>query len=129
MRLLTLQRRVARAVMTPLTPSERMRSIAPGGLSLRRTAAEIIKPNDRLTSFERLEIYNRQYWFRILSGFAEDFPGLRGVLGERRFDAVAKAYLTDCPSRSFTLRNLGSRLESWLRKHPSWAGFRQQLAL
>jgi Putative DNA-binding domain len=99
------------------------------GISLRRTAAEIIKPNDRLTSFERLEIYNRQYWFRILSGFAEDFPGLRGVLGERRFDAVAKAYLTDCPSRPFTLRNLGSRLESWLRKHPSWAGTRQQLAL
>ena len=129
MKLLTIQRRVARAVMTPLTPSERMRSVAPEGFSLRKTAADIIKPNDRLTSFERLEIYNRQYWFRILSGFAEDFPGLRVVLGERRFDAVATAYLTDCPSRSFTLRNLGSRLESWLRKHPSWAGSRQQLAL
>lgn len=129
MKLLTIQRRVARAVMTPLTPSERMRSVAPGGFSLRKTAADIVKPNDRLTSFERLEIYNRQYWFRILSGFAEDFPGLRVVLGERRFDAVARAYLTDCPSRSFTLRNLGSRLESWLRKHPSWAGFRQRLAL
>ena len=115
--------------MTPLTPSERMRSVATGGFSLRRTAAEIIKPNDRLTSFERLEIYNRQYWFRILSGFAEDFPGLRAVLGERRFDAVAKAYLTDCPSRSFTLRNLGSHLESWLRRNPRWAGPRQQLAL
>jgi hypothetical protein len=129
MKLLGIQRRIARAVMTPLTPSERMRSVAPGGFSLRKTAAEIIKPNDRLTSFERLEIYNRQYWFRILSGFAEDFPGLRAVLGERRFDAVAQAYLTDCPSQSFTLRNLGSRLESWLRKHPSWAGTRQQLAL
>ena len=129
MKLLSLQRRMARAVMTPLTPSERMRSVAPDGRSNRRVATEIIKPNDRLTSFERLEIYNRQYWFRVLSAFAEDFPGLRAVLGESHFDAVAKAYISDCPSRSFTLRNLGSRLEPWLRKNPKWAGSRQKLAL
>jgi len=115
--------------MTPLTSAERMRETAPDGRSLRKVAADIIKPNDRLTSFERLEIYNRQYWFRVLSAFAEDFPGLRAVLGEKRFDAVAKAYLIDCPSRSFTLRNLGSRLEPWLRKNPKWAGSRQKLAV
>jgi Putative DNA-binding domain len=129
MNLLNIQRQMARAVMTPLTPSERMRSTAPDGRSLRKVATDIIKPNDRLTSFERLEIYNRQYWFRVLSAFAEDFPGLRAVLGERRFDAVAKAYLIDCPSRSFTLRNLGSRLEAWLRKNSKLAGSRQKLAI
>ncbi|MGC1998903.1 MAG: putative DNA-binding domain-containing protein [Candidatus Acidiferrales bacterium] len=129
MKLLSIQRQMARAVMTPLTNSERMRTLAPNGRSMRAVASQIIKPNDRLTSFERLEIYNRQYWFRILSGFAEDFPGLRAVLGGRRFDSLAKAYLTDCPSQSFTLRNLGSRLEAWLRKHPRWAGERQNLAV
>lgn len=129
MKLLNLQRRMARAVMTPLTPSERMRPKAPNGRSMRAIAAQFIKPNDRLTSFERLEIYNRQYWFRVLSSFGEDFPGLRAVLGDRRFDAVAKAYIADCPSRSFTLRNLCSRLELWLKRHPSWAGPRQKLAL
>jgi hypothetical protein len=129
MKLLNLQRRMARAVMTPLTPSERMRPAAPNGRSMRAVAAGFIKPNDRLTSFERLEIYNRQYWFRILSSFAEDFPGLRAVLGDKRFDAVAKAYLSACPSRSFTMRNLGSKLEGWLRQHPSVAGGRRKLAL
>ena len=129
MKLLSLQRRMARAVMTPLTRSERMRSVAPDGRSMRTVASRIIKPNDRLTSFERLEIYNRQYWFRVLSAFAEDFPGLRAVLGGRRFDAMAKAYLTDCPSQSFTLRNLGSRLVGWLQKHPAWSGSRQNLAV
>ena len=89
---------------------------------MRAVASQIIKPNDRLTSFERLEIYNRQYWFRVLSAFAEDFPGLRAVLGGRRFDAMAKAYLIDCPSQSFTLRNLGSRLVNWLQKHPTLGG-------
>jgi hypothetical protein len=129
MKLLSLQRRMARAVMTPLTNSERMRQVAPDGRSMRAVANQIIKPNDRLTSFERLEIYNRQYWFRVLAAFGEDFPGLRAVLGGRRFDAMAKAYLIDCPSRSFTLRDLGSRLVTWLQKHPAWAGERQNLAM
>ncbi len=129
MNLLALQRRVARAVMTPLTPSARMRRVAPSGRSISALAGQIIKPNDRLTSFERLEIYNRQYWFRVLDAFSDDFPGVRAILGDRRFEALAKHYLIDCPSRSFTMRNLGSRLESWLRKHPRYAPGRLQLAL
>lgn len=129
MRLLQLQRTMARAVMQPLTSSERMQRRAPDGGSMKRYASRFIKPNDRLTSFERLEIYNRQYWFRVFSALAEDFPGLRAVLGERRFDAMSKAYLLANPSRSFTLRDLGSRMESWLAKNPSWAGTNQSLAL
>jgi len=129
MNLLTIQRQMARAVMTPLTPSERMRSVAPDGRSLHAVANKIIKPNSRLTSFERMEIYNRQYWFRVLAGFAEDFPGLRAVLGTRAFDKLAQAYLKDCPSQSFTMRNIGSQLEAWLKKHPKFAGPKQHLAV
>jgi hypothetical protein len=129
MKLLQLQRTMARAVMQPLTASEHMQRRAPGGGSMKRYAARFIKPNDRLTSFERLEIYNRQYWFRVLASMTEDFPGLRVVLGERRFDAMCKAYLAANPSRSFTLRNLPARLEAWLRKNPKWAGKNQSLAL
>lgn len=129
MKLAALQRTMARAVMQPLTASERMQKTAPDGKSMRAYASRFIKPNDRLTSFERLEIYNRQYWFRILSGMIEDYPGLRAVLGDRRFDAMARAYLTACPSRSFSLRNLGERLEKWLRAHPKWAGGKQRLAV
>ena len=129
MKLAALQRAVARAVMQPLTRSERMQRSAPGGGRMSSYAARYIKPNDRLTSFERLEIYNRQYWFRLLSSMMEDFPGLRAVLGGQRFESMCKAYLTECPSRSFTLRNLGARLETWLRQNPSWIRDRRVLAL
>jgi len=129
MKLLELQRTMARAVMQPLTFTERMQRTAPDGQPMRAYAARFIKPNDRLTSFERLEIYNRQYWFRLLSSMVEDFPGLRAVLGAARFEAMSKAYITDCPSRSFTLRNLGSQLESWLHKNPRWAGNKQALSI
>jgi Putative DNA-binding domain len=129
MKLASLQKAVARAVMHPLTRKEHMRTLGPRGVSMRRYAARFIKPNDRLTSFERLEIYSQQYWFRLLGALAEDFPGLRAILGERRFEAMCRAYLTECPSRSYTLRNLGSRLEHWLQRNPQWTRGRKRLAL
>ena len=122
MKLLKLQRTMARAVMQPLTPSERMQRKAPDGKSMREYAGRFIKPNDRLTSFERLEIYNRQYWYRLFSCFEEDFPGLQAILGRSKFDALMRAYLTDCPSESFSLRNLGSRLDAWFDQHPEHLG-------
>src|SRR5277367_6850383 len=128
MKLMQLQRTMARAVMQPLTSTERMQRRAPDGGAMERYAARYIKPNDRLTSFERLEIYNRQYWFRVFGAMAEDFPGLRAILGERRFDDMCRAYLMECPSQSFTLRNLGARLEAWLRRNPSWLRGKKVLA-
>ena len=120
--LLEIQRRMAAAVMHPLTRSETMPRKRRDGTSNQNEADAIIKPNDRLSSFERLEIYNRQYWFRLYTSFEEDFPGLQAILGRARFDALMRAYLTDCPSESFTLRNLGSRLETWIEEHPEHLG-------
>ena len=112
-----IQRTMLDATRQPLTAQEGMRERTTGGRSLRDVAESIIKPNNRLSSFERLEIYNRQYWFRVLSALAEDFEGLRLILGDRAFEKLSIAYLQDCPSQSFTLRNLGARLEQWLRAH------------
>ena len=125
----TLQREMAAAVMRPLTPDENMRAAAPDGRAMAEVAASFIAPNSRLTAFERLEIYNRQYWFRVLGALAEDFPAVRAVVGSRRFEALSIAYLTEHPSRSFTLRNLGSKLPSWLAAHPEQAGRRHRLAV
>lgn len=129
MNLAELQRAVFDVIRQPLTPAERMRPRMADGRSTKAVAESIIKPNDRLTSTQRLEIYNRVYWFRILSALAEDFVGLRAIVGERQFDKMAVAYLAECPSESFTLRNLGSRLEAWLRRHPEFAPKVQTLAI
>jgi hypothetical protein len=115
--LMEFQRRIAGAVMSPINSS------------ISAAANQLVKPNDRLTSTERLNIYHRQYWYRVLDSFFEDFPGLGAVLGERAFQRLANAYLADCPSQSFTLRNLGSRLENWLTEHPESAGKNLALAL
>jgi len=129
MSLAELQRTMAAAVMMPLAHGEDMRTHAPDGRPMTAVAASFISPNSRLTPFERLEIYNRQYWFRVLDALAEDFPALRAVVGSRAFEGLSIEYLTSHPSRSFTLRNLGSKLPEWLAAHSHWAGRRQLLAL
>lgn len=127
--LLDIQRRMAAAVMHPLTKTEAMPRRRRDGASNNAEADSLIKPNDRLTSFERLEIYNRQYWFRLYSSFEEDFPGLQAIVGRKKFDALMRAYLTERPSESFSLRNLGSRLENWLVAHPELIEGHMNLAL
>jgi len=128
MNLETLQRQMAAVVMLPLTADEEMRPETADGRSTAALAESFIAPNSRLSAFERLEIYNRQYWFRVLGALAEDFPALRSVVGARAFEALSIAYLTAHPSRSFTLRNLGSKLPDWLAANPSFAGRRHRLA-
>jgi hypothetical protein len=129
MNLEALQREMAAAVMLPLTADEQMREQTPDGRSTAAIAESFIAPNSRLTAFERLEIYNRQYWFRVLGALAEDFAGLSAVVGAQAFEKLSIAYLTAHPSRSFTLRNLGSHLPDWLAANPQFAGRRHRLAI
>jgi hypothetical protein len=129
MNLEELQRAVFDVVRQPLTEDEQMRPTMLDGRSSHQIAERIIKPNDRLTSVERLQIYNQVYWYRILSALAEDFPGLRAIVGQKKFDQLILAYLTELPSESFTLRNLGQRLEAWLRQHPEFTPKHESMAL
>ena len=109
--------------MRPLAPRERMRRES------KAVADRIIKPNDRLTSFERLQIYNQQYWWRIMASFRDDFRGLRAVLGERKFERLGVAYIEACGSTSWNLRDLGQALEPFVQQHPELTAPHEQLAL
>jgi len=120
---------MAAAVMRPLARGDKMQIKWIDGRPTKVVINQFIKPNDRMNSFERLEIYNRQYWFRIRQCFYEDYPGLRAILGDKRFERLADAYLARYPSQSFTLRNLGSRLVKFIEDEPRWVSPHNQLAL
>ena len=126
-RLRELQRLTAQAIFRPLGRGARMQRTWFDGRASSEVMARFIKPNDRLSSLERIEIYNRQYWFRVLDCLYDDYPGLRAILGERRFYDLRVAYLSKYPSASFTLRNLGSRLEQFLGEEPRWTSPHEQI--
>jgi len=121
-RLRQIQRLFGTAIFRPLTDGYQMDPVWSDGRPTADIADTLIKANDRLTSFERLEIYNRQYWFRIIDCFHDDFPGVRAILGTKRFQHLARTYLAQCPSRSFTLRDLGQFLPAFLENNPQLAG-------
>jgi len=127
MNLLELQRRMAEDVTRPLTSDFKMQRATDDGRSTHELAESYVKPNDLLSSYDRLEIYNRQYWFRVIGAVAEDYPGLSAVLNEKKFNSLILAYLQENPSTSFTLRNLGSKLPQWLEAHPELAPRRHDL--
>ncbi len=124
-----LQRLAGAVIMRPLSRQWRMQSKWKNQRDMRKVTAEFIKPNDRLTSFERIEIYNRQYWFRLIDSFYGDFPGLRAILGRLKFNKLAVRYLETHPSTSFTMRNLGHALAEFIEKNPKLVSPRLGLAL
>ena len=123
-----LQRLMTHAIVRPLTKTDGLQPEWIDGRSMTEVAAEFIKANDRLTPFERLELYNRMYWFRLIDIMHEDNPGLGALLGERKFSRLIVAFLTKYPSRSFTLRNLCARLPQFIRETPRWTAPRTRLA-
>jgi hypothetical protein len=114
-----LQRLAASVIMQPLAPGLRSSRTFTDGRPNAKVAAEFIKPNDRLTSFERIEIYNKQYWYRLIDCIYDDYPGLSTLLGRLKFNKLMFEYLKANPSRSYTMRNLGDRLEKFIVNHPA----------
>ncbi len=113
-----LQRMMTHALVTPLTADDQLAPRWSDGRPMAEAIEEFIKPNARLTAVERLRIYSISYWYRLIDGVYEDAPGLRGLLGEKKFDALVRAYLAKYPSQSFTMRNLSSRLPQFIRETP-----------
>lgn len=68
-----------------------------------------------------LGIYRNAYRIRLVKVLREDFKRLRRFLGDAVFDRMAAAYLTACPSRSFSVRWLGDRLPDFLATTDPWA--------
>jgi hypothetical protein len=126
-----IQREFFKALLLPLRGSSRISTqLAPTEEGhtpeFFRIAEEIIKPGPSLTSAEHLELYHRQYWFRILDSLAEDFPVLRRMAGEELFWDLIEAYLLGRPSQSFTLRHLGEAFAEFITASPLLGGSRKQ---
>jgi hypothetical protein len=124
-----LQRLAASVIMRRLGPGWSTQRKWIDNRPTRQVTDEFIKPNDRLNSLERIEIYNKQYWFRLIDCMYDDFPGLAAVLGRRKLNEVLFAYLEKYPSRSFLLRYLPEHLTDFLEENRKMLGAKGDLAI
>jgi hypothetical protein len=92
--------------------------IAPSGTPIAVEAKQYIAPSPTLTSSQRIEIYNQQYWWRLLNVLQEDFPFLLNLFGYRDFNQnIAFPYLERYPPQHWSLNILGQRLPLWIKRY------------
>lgn len=96
---------VEEAIAAPAALAEYPASEAPGLIRASRTLAPL----------QRLDIYRGMYELRLIEALRTDYPGLAHFLGERKFEELARLYISECPSQSYTLNRLGDRLPHFVR--------------
>lgn len=107
--------------------------VAPGEIE------RVVTPSATQSAEERLAIYQRSYFGRLLEVLRATFPALRHALGDRLFEGFALDYLETHPSQSYTLEHLADRLPEHLANtrpdggpgsagHEPWIDFVVELA-
>ena len=98
----------------PIDEDSKMNPISPAGRPMEEEAALHIMPSPTLRPAQRIQIYNQQYWWRLLNTLHESFPLLTRLFGYFDFNrSVGIPYLTKYPPRHWSLCFLGDRLPRW----------------
>ena len=71
----------------------------------------------RLSASDRLAIYNRGYYYRLLDALCSVFEQTARVLGNADFERLALAYLTQYPSEHPAVERVGRLFPRYLRAH------------
>ncbi|WP_298463940.1 DNA-binding domain-containing protein [uncultured Erythrobacter sp.] len=88
--------------------------IAPGRTDP-EAIGELIDQPASGNAVQRLAIYQRSYYDRLLTCMREQFPALCHALGRELFDDFALDYLQANPPESYTLYDLGRRFAGHLK--------------
>ncbi len=111
-----LQQRFHRLITQPRPIADAARALAhvdAGAHPVSRWVSE----TGKVDADERLAIYARSHFARMRDSLREDFPGVRRVLGDERFDALAADYIVACPSTAPSLHEFGATMPGFLREH------------
>jgi len=76
-----------------------------------------IAPSNNLTAAQRLAIYQRGYFIRLLQCMQGQFKALNHALGPALFADFVREYLRETPSRSPTLAKLGHDFANFLQRN------------
>jgi hypothetical protein len=78
----------------------------------------LVYGDERLSTFERVDIYANAYFYRLLDCLGEDFPTTLAVVGTDNFAALIKEYLLEHPPTEPSILYAGLYLADFLNDHP-----------
>lgn len=76
---------------------------------------------EKVSAELRLKIYANAYLSRLMEALQDNFPALHTLSGDEGFYALAKQYIHQYPSTSFSLRYFGDHLSDLLKQHMPYA--------
>lgn len=93
-----------------------IQAISPHGLLIAEEATHYILPSPTLRPHQRVQIYNQQYWWRLLNTLHESFPLVTRLFGYYAFnEEIAVPYLVKYPPHHWSLSLLGEHLPHWIQ--------------
>lgn len=118
--LLKIQQWFAEIITQPLIGEDQIYPFTPRGTPIQQEASEYICPSHTLSPWQRIEIYNQQYWWRLVKHMQHLYPALNCFLGVEVFcDGIAVPYLQSHPPSTWELNRIGLQLPGWLDKNYS----------
>jgi Putative DNA-binding domain len=108
------QRWFGRAASRPLRAGNATVSRGVDGASLEREANARLNTVNRLSGLARLEVYNRQYWFRLITIMQEEFPCTLHVIGLDDFNRFVIRFLDAHPPTSPYLADMDATFPAFL---------------
>lgn len=101
----------------PIDEDSRMNPISPTGKAMEEEACDYIAPSPTLRPAERIQLYNQQYWWRLLSTLHDIFPLVTRLFGHHDFNrTIAIPYLVKYPPNHWSLNFLGDRMYQWAQE-------------
>lgn len=85
------------------------------GIFIAEEAIRYITPSPTLRPHQRMQIYNQQYWWRLLNTLHANFPLVTRLFGYSAFnEKIGIPYLLHCPPNHWSLNVIGERLPNWV---------------
>lgn len=101
----------------PVDANSQMNPISPSGRSMTEEALDYITSGPVLRADQRIEIYNQQYWWRLLNALHENLPLTTRLFGYQDFnESLAKPYLVKYPPQHWSLNFLADRFPQWIQE-------------
>lgn len=112
-----IQQWFAGIITRPINEDSQMMLVSPTGHPMVEEAQVYIAPSATLESYRRIELYNQQYWWRLLTILHESFPLVTRLFGYTVFNlTIGMPYLCKYPSNHWSLTVLGERLSQWIEE-------------
>lgn len=114
-RLQETQEWFAKTITNKMGKNNTIQRYNPHGVLIAEDAARYIVPSPKLRPHQRMQIYNQQYWWRLLNNLHANFPLVARLFGTNAFnEKIGIPYLLTYPPNHWSLNVLGENMAKWI---------------